>query len=246
MIPGSGRVAGGKSPPGTNSPHNGVSQVQNGHDQVNSTILGMNQLGLFDLTASSPKSAETAKDMEINRLRDELSNARSRLNNWDESYAAVRQACEVWKKEAAMSTKKCEMAMKDKELLLNKLGQMQKEYESIQQGNGQYLHAVKRVSELKSLPLTTLKHLQWQVQKDLLEVEKVFIGDLYLASMIFMMSHFSIFQAIRHQENGSGSQWPNGNGRLFDFNSGSANDHWSTGSLGLIQSHQQHLFGSLN
>ena len=100
------------------------------------------------------------------------------MNNYDESYSAARTAVEVWKKETAISTKKCEMAMKEKDLLLNKMSQMQKEMESLQQQqqqrpNSEFLHAVKRVSELKGLPPGVLKTIEWQLRKDLLEVEKV-------------------------------------------------------------------------
>ena len=100
------------------------------------------------------------------------------MNNYDESYSAARNAVEVWKKETAISTKKCEIAMKEKDLLLNKMGQMQKEIESLQQQqrsgtNSEFLHAVKRVSELKGLPPAVLKTLEWQLRKDLIEVEKV-------------------------------------------------------------------------
>ena len=72
MIPGSNPGKSGS--PGHGSP-NGIGQ--NGHDHHNSSsVLGMNQLGLFDLTASSPKTAESVKDLEISRLKDELNAAR--------------------------------------------------------------------------------------------------------------------------------------------------------------------------
>ena len=38
---------------------------------------------------------------------------------------------------------------------------------------GPYLHAIKRVGELKHLPAGVLKTLEWQLRKDLQEVEKV-------------------------------------------------------------------------
>ncbi len=129
----------------------------------------MNQLGLFDLT-TSPKSSEMAnKDLEIARLKEELSHARSRLNSWDESYAQARSACEAWKKETAISTKKAELALREKDGALAQLAQLQKEMESA----GPYVHGVRRVAELKTMPVGVLKTIEWQLRKDLFEVEKV-------------------------------------------------------------------------
>jgi hypothetical protein len=147
------------------------------HEETALGGLGVNQLGLFDLTGSNghaPTSASTAvtmkeKDLEIARLKEELAQVRMR----EESVLMqARQACEAWKKEAAIALKKVEMAQKDKDGALTKVAQLQKELESATCG-GPYLHAVKRVAELKGLPAAMLKSLDWQLRKDLQEVEKV-------------------------------------------------------------------------
>ena len=78
----------------------------------------------------------------------------------------------MWQKEIAMAAKKAEMAMKEKEAAAVKMGLMQRELEELQ-GNGQYLHAIKRISELPNLPIGVLKAFEWQLRKDLQEVEKV-------------------------------------------------------------------------
>lgn len=140
----------------------------------------MNQLGLFDLTSAnnnchgSPKSNSSIdhqKDLEIARLREELQETRNRLASWDEGILQARNACEAWKKESAIATKKAELAQRERESALQKAVQFQKEVETL--NGGPYLHAIKRVDELKALPPGVLKALEWQLRKDLQEVEKV-------------------------------------------------------------------------
>lgn len=141
----------------------------------------MNQLGLFDLTSSSSpgkqpqpslsSSPPDDKDLEIARLREELNQTRNRLSSWDEGMQQARAACDAWKKETVISSKKVEMALKEKDSAMAKVVQLQKEVESLQ--GGPYLHAVKRVAELKTLPVGVIKAIDWQLRKDLQEVEKV-------------------------------------------------------------------------
>ena len=144
--------------------------------------MGMNQFGLFDLTSSPnkqngvggplPPAAVDPKDLEISRLKEEVSGLRGRLAASDEGLGHARAAYDVWQKEIALAAKKAEMALKEKEAVVVKMGHMQRELEELQ-GNGQYLHAIKRISELPNLPIGVLKAFEWQLRKDLQEVEKV-------------------------------------------------------------------------
>ena len=77
-----------------------------------------------------------------------------------------------------------EYLIKEKNSTLNRMQQLQKEVVDLQSGGGggigpggPYLHAIKRVGELKNLPAGVLKTLEWQLRKDLIEVEKV--GESY-------------------------------------------------------------------
>ena len=97
---------------------------------------------------------------------------RGRLAASDEGLGHARAAYDVWQKEIALAAKKAEMALKEKEAVVAKMGHMQRELEELQ-GNGQYLHAIKRISELPNLPIGVLKAFEWQLRKDLQEVEKV-------------------------------------------------------------------------
>jgi DNA repair exonuclease SbcCD ATPase subunit len=148
-------------------------------------VMGMNQFGMFDLTSSpnkqqqqlqqqqQQKQMQDSKDHEISRLKEELHGLRNRLGAWDEGLNHARAACDAWQKETALAAKKAEMALKEKEAAIAKVGQLQKEMEDLQGGQGQYLHAIKRTSELPTLPIGVLKAFEWQLRKDLQEVEKV-------------------------------------------------------------------------
>ena len=182
MIPGSSPCSGKRSPPGL-----GQQQQQVPTSDAAAAILGVNQLGLFDLTSAgsssnssngsssgggSPKTTASlsSKDLEIARLREELTMARQQQQNFDKRMHQVKQMCEAWKKETAISTKKVELALNEKSAAMARLVQAEKELEL---GGGPYLHAIKRVAELKHLPAEMLKSLEWQLKKDLQELIKV-------------------------------------------------------------------------
>jgi hypothetical protein len=125
------------------------------------------QGGLFDF---GPQTNNSVKDAEISRLREELGAARAKLSSWEESMIQARTACDAWKKEAAMSKQKAEMAIKEKEVAIGKVSALQKEVEQL--SGGPLLHALRRISDLPSLPPAVLKTLEWQLRKDIAEVER--------------------------------------------------------------------------
>ena len=163
----------------------------------NST-MGMNQFGLFDLTSSPNKQNPPTmdpKDLEISRLKEEVSGLRNRLGVCDEGLSHARAAYDVWQKEIAMAAKKAEIAMKEKEAAALKMGHMQRELEELQ-GNGQYLHAIKRISELPNLPIGVLKAFEWQLRKDLQEVEKVSQQFILTTALLFIIFTNFVFKII--------------------------------------------------
>merc|ERR1719367_1122772 len=197
--------------------------------------MRQNQFGLFDLTNAKSSSngvgsdggmiatANTnMKDNEISRLKEELAGTRALLSSWEEKINQARTACEAWQKETAMAQKKAELVLREKQDLMSKTAQLAKEVNML--SGGPHLHVIKRVSDLKGLPLNMLKAIEIQLRKDLQEVDK----------------------AMQSQTE---SQWFSNN-RLFDFppttstsgintTNGSSND-WS---LGLI-SNQLPVYGS--
>ena len=145
--------------------------------------MRQNQFGLFDLTnAKSSSNANdattnsianniTQKDNEISRLKEELVGTRALLSSWEEKINQARTACEAWQKETAMAQKKVELAVREKQDLMSKTAQLAKEVEIL--SGGPHLHVIKRVSDLKGLPLNMLKAIEIQLRKDLQEVDKV-------------------------------------------------------------------------
>lgn len=95
------------------------------------------------------------------------------MATWEEGLQQARNACEVWKKEATIANKKAELAMKEKDQAMLKLAQMQKEIDNL--SGGPHLHVIRRVQDLKTAPVGVLKTIEWQLKKDLEEVEKVCI-----------------------------------------------------------------------
>jgi len=144
----------------------GDSAAASGYLSGLNNTLGF-QGGLFDF---GPQQ-NSIKDAEISRLREELGAARAKLSSWEESMIQARQACEAWKKEAAMAKHKADMAIKEKDAALTKLNALQKENEQL--SGGPLLHGIRRVSDLPSLPPQVLKTLEWQLRKDIGEVERV-------------------------------------------------------------------------
>jgi len=132
---------------------------------INNT-LGF-QGGLFDF---GPQNSNTFKEAENCRLREELGAARAKLSSWEESMIQARTACDAWKKEAAMAKQKEEIAIKEKAAALVKLNALQKEVEQL--SGGPLLHGLRRVSDLPSLPPAVLKTIEWQLRKDVAEVER--------------------------------------------------------------------------
>jgi len=150
--------------PATNAAEGGLGD--SGYLAGLNNTLGF-QGGLFDF---APQSTTSVKDAEISRLREELGAARAKLSSWEESMIQARTACEAWKKEAAMSKQKAEISFKEKEVAINKAATLQKEIEQL--SGGPLLHALRRVSDLPSLPPAVLKSLEWQLRKDIAEVER--------------------------------------------------------------------------
>jgi len=133
---------------------------------INNT-LGF-QGGLFDFGPQN--STNTFKEAENCRLREELGAARAKLSSWEESMIQARTACDAWKKEAALAKQKEEIALKEKAAAIAKLNSLQKEVEQL--SGGPLLHGLRRVSDLPALPPAVLKTLEWQLRKDVAEVER--------------------------------------------------------------------------
>ena len=81
------------------------------------------------------------------------------------------------------------MALKEKEAALLKLAQMQKEVDNL--SGGPLLHVIRRVQDLKTAPMGALKTIEWQLRKDLQEVEKVISFNVFLIKGCLISEIFS-------------------------------------------------------
>ena len=155
--------------------------------------LGSNNLGfssgLFDFGPAASAHNNNVKDAEICRLRDELGAARSKLASWEESMSQARTACDAWKREAAMANKKAEVAAKEKEMAIAKCTSLQKEVNEIkllktldltivfilqmEQMRVEPMRRLQDMHSLHNLPPQYLKTIEWNLRKEMTEVDKV-------------------------------------------------------------------------
>ncbi|KAL1116016.1 hypothetical protein AAG570_005511 [Ranatra chinensis] len=108
---------------------------------------------------------------EVARLREEVAGNRSKLVSCEEQVSQARGACEAWQREAEEANRKATIAEQQRDEAMNQAKALQKEVDLLQ--GSPYLHGLRRVSELKTLPLTTLKSIQAQLRSDLEHVDKV-------------------------------------------------------------------------
>ncbi|XP_014241173.1 RING finger protein unkempt [Cimex lectularius] len=88
----------------------------------------------------------------------------------DDKTNHARGSCEIWQKEAEEANRKALIAEQQRDEAMSQAKALQKEVDLLQ--GSPYLHGLRRVSELKSLPLTTLKSIQAQLKGDLEQVDK--------------------------------------------------------------------------
>lgn len=108
---------------------------------------------------------------EMQRICEELASSRSKLASWDERIAQARSACEAWQRESEESNRKANIAEQQRDEAISQAKALQKEVDLLQ--GSPYLHGLRRVSELKTLSLPTLKSLESQLKNDLEEIQKV-------------------------------------------------------------------------
>ncbi|XP_067015033.1 RING finger protein unkempt isoform X2 [Anabrus simplex] len=130
-----------------------------------------NQHSSSSILNSFSLSSSVGANLEVQRLCEELATCKSQLASWEERIAQARTACEAWQHEAEESTRKANIAEKQRDEALSQAKALQKEVDLLQ--GSPYLHGLRRVSELKTLSLSTLKSLQAQLRSDLEEIEKV-------------------------------------------------------------------------
>ncbi|XP_015590749.1 putative E3 ubiquitin-protein ligase UNKL isoform X9 [Cephus cinctus] len=125
----------------------------------------------------SPSNTGSLSELQVQRLREELTSSRAQLAKWDERINQARAACEAWQLESEEARRKASIAEQQRDesvdclqaLLQVKALRVENEASS----GGPYLHTLRRTSELRSLSISTLKSIQSQLRSDLEEIEKV-------------------------------------------------------------------------
>ncbi|KAK9759031.1 Core histone H2A/H2B/H3/H4 [Popillia japonica] len=192
-IPGAQRSGLGAFSPTSNSPlqlYNRFSQSDNidpflNHSQMplSSSASKINSFSnFFDFSTQniSPSSRNhnnfsispsISSNMEIVRLREELSTSRIQLSKWEDRLGQARTACEAWQRETEEANRKVQMTEGKLNETMAQYNNLKSEYEKLQ--GGPHLHSIKKVSELSKLPLSVLKNIQAQLRQDLEEIDKV-------------------------------------------------------------------------
>ncbi|XP_073996998.1 RING finger protein unk isoform X2 [Rhodnius prolixus] len=145
------------------------------HANSGTTKLGsLTNNSLYDYGISPSNRNPLGNSPLVARLREEVAGNRNKLATCEERFSQARGACEAWQREAEEANRKATIAEQQRDEAMSQAKALQKEVDLLQ--GSPYLHGLRRVSELKSLPLTTLKSIQAQLRSDLEQVDK----ELYL------------------------------------------------------------------
>ncbi|XP_039289799.1 putative E3 ubiquitin-protein ligase UNKL [Nilaparvata lugens] len=108
---------------------------------------------------------------ELLKLKEEVAVNNSKIASYEEQITQARGACGAWQKEAEDANRKANIAELQRDEAMSQAKALQQEVDLLQ--GSPYLHGVRRISELRTLSLSTLKSIKEQLKSDLDEVEKV-------------------------------------------------------------------------
>ncbi|KAH1015996.1 hypothetical protein HUJ04_007291 [Dendroctonus ponderosae] len=123
-------------------------------------------------------------NMEVARLRDELTQARLQLNNWEERLQQARTACDAWKRESEDANRKAKQLENKLQETLTQYTSLKQECEQLQ--DGPHIRRITKVSELSKLSLSVLKSIHSQIRQDLEEIEKVLYRETASKCMFYL------------------------------------------------------------
>ncbi|XP_043233116.1 RING finger protein unkempt homolog isoform X1 [Amphibalanus amphitrite] len=126
------------------------------------------------LISQSPLIGNSFGALEVQRLREELSQNRLKLVQWEESLLQARTACEAWQREAEEFKLRAKMAEQARDESQRRLQGLQRDIDAIRSE----LHGVRPVSDLDSLPVGTLNTLKAQLVADLERIDKAILGQV--------------------------------------------------------------------
>ncbi|XP_021346643.1 RING finger protein unkempt homolog [Mizuhopecten yessoensis] len=123
-------------------------------------------------SSSSSNLSNSAHTTELQKLKDDFSHNKTRLEHWEQAYTQAKCACEAWKKEAEESLRKAKYydderlnAVKQRDEAIIHAKRLQQDVDT--KPNGPQIRFLQRVNELPSLGIPQLQQLHQQLTRDL-------------------------------------------------------------------------------
>ncbi|XP_044589564.1 RING finger protein unkempt isoform X11 [Cotesia glomerata] len=140
---------------------------------------------LVNAFSISPSNSGSMSELQVQRLREELTSSRAQLATWDERINQARAACSAWQMESEEAKRKASVAEQQRDEALMQVKVLKNENEAVSSSGSSHLLSMKRNNtELRNLSIGTLKSLQTQLRQELEEVEKVLYRETATKCMV--------------------------------------------------------------
>ncbi|XP_053596460.1 RING finger protein unkempt isoform X6 [Microplitis demolitor] len=140
---------------------------------------------LVNAFSISPSNSGSLSELQVQRLREELTSSRAQLATWDERINQARAACSAWQLESEEAKRKASVAEQQRDEALMQVKALKNENEAASSSGNSHIHSMKRISnELRNLSIGALKSIQSQLRQELEEVEKVLYRETATKCMV--------------------------------------------------------------
>ncbi|XP_057341712.1 RING finger protein unkempt isoform X3 [Microplitis mediator] len=140
---------------------------------------------LVNAFSISPSNSGSLSELQVQRLREELTSSRAQLATWDERINQARAACSAWQLESEEAKRKASVAEQQRDEALMQVKALKNENEAASSSGSSHIHSMKRINnELRNLSIGTLKSIQSQLRQELEEVEKVLYRETATKCMV--------------------------------------------------------------
>ncbi|KAM6245067.1 putative E3 ubiquitin-protein ligase UNKL isoform 5-T5 [Spheniscus humboldti] len=183
----------------TTAPHHQQLQpLKTEHSMLGTSASSHNSLGLNGVTGSiwdfvtgsfspspspvlssgtTPSITSNTSGNELNRVRQELDDAKRKLKQWEESWQQVKQACDAWQKEAQEAKERANIADADKQLALQKKEEVEHKLKKLKVQLAACLSTtlpyMKNYGDIEKISLPKLRSLQNRLHLDLETLDEV-------------------------------------------------------------------------
>ncbi|XP_044008883.1 putative E3 ubiquitin-protein ligase UNKL isoform X2 [Aphidius gifuensis] len=133
----------------------------------------------------SPSNSNSLSELQLQRLREELTSSRAQLATWDERINQARVACAAWQSESEEAKRKASLAEQQRDDALMQVKQLRVENDSqATNGGDSYVNSLKRTGDIRNMSIAGLKSIQSQLRQDLEEIEKVLYRETATKCMV--------------------------------------------------------------